>query len=43
MVIILVIAIVAGGFAYAIGSIFGRSAIAGHEITLNAWKGAYRN
>ena len=43
MVIILFFAIVAGVVAYGVGSIFGRSAIAGHEITLNAWKGAYRN
>lgn len=43
MVIILFFAIVAGVVAYIVGSIFGKSAIAGHDITLNAWKGAYRN
>lgn len=43
MAILLVFSILAGVIAYLAGTVFGRSAIAGQDITLNAWKGAYRN
>lgn len=43
MVTILLVACLAGVIAYFGGAALGRSAIAGHDVTLNAWKAAYRN
>ena len=42
MGILLLFSIVAGFLAYFAGGFFGRSAIAGQDITLNAWKESYR-